>query len=303
MKGCFGIVENVGGLAIKTFNNPLTWDVIREVNAFNVLKSLKGFVEISSINISLNESSISMRLYNSNLQQYIISTTLEERKTYANTIMSQLYHSLLKLGENNLIHEDIKPDNILLRWENKNIVVVLCDFGSCIDIRSVGTNQWDMECLAYVMIYYLQDTNYLFSEYVDEVIDIAEDYFDDFCKYIELLKPIEFDIELLAKLVMWNCIPNTINISIDYPIWIQELKRQFDLDDIVYANTLALYNKLLHKNKLYEYCCLYISVSIIAAHGRNITLQHIAEVTNTNEKTLSEILVTILNTMNKYVWI
>jgi hypothetical protein len=57
-----------------------------------------------------------------------------------------------------------------------------------------------MKDLGHVIIYYLQDREYIFFEYVDEVINVNNDHLQDFCEYVAEIKLDDFNLELLKRL-------------------------------------------------------------------------------------------------------
>ena len=59
---------------------------------------------------------------------------------FIQSIFIELNNAFKKLRERNVVHRDIKPQNILIKFENKKIIPKLCDFG----ISTIG-NKLDFE--------------------------------------------------------------------------------------------------------------------------------------------------------------
>ena len=122
-------------LKIITVNNNLE-DIYRELEILKrIQKDCKPF--LACLNNyeyleSQNKFLIDMELIvGDNLAVFIKKTPINKRIKYLLLILKDLTRTLQHLHQNGILHNDIKPDNILI---TKNLVPVLVDFGvSCFD--------------------------------------------------------------------------------------------------------------------------------------------------------------------------
>ena len=139
-KGAFGDVYKGGKynkqknkleleVAIKVtthFNNKNIRMIKNEVNIFKKINhnhavELYDFIIVNDIKASNNKAYLIMELCDSNLKKFIFDLSEEKIINY----LSQLIKIMSFLHSKNIIHRDIKPDNILL----KDNVIKLADFG------------------------------------------------------------------------------------------------------------------------------------------------------------------------------
>lgn len=75
-------------------------------------------------------TAIVLPLYDGNLKQRLDKQNLSLRQK--KVIMAQILHAVAYLHSENVLHGDLKPQNILLREENGDITAVISDFGIAI---------------------------------------------------------------------------------------------------------------------------------------------------------------------------
>jgi serine/threonine protein kinase len=69
-------------------------------------------------------------------------------------LTTQMLRAVQHLKINQLVHNDLKPDNWLYRRDDKGAVqLVLCDFECCLDVR--GAKRINTECKHYLLHYSL----------------------------------------------------------------------------------------------------------------------------------------------------
>jgi serine/threonine protein kinase len=137
---------------------------IREVSALNLLNH-KNIIKIKAI----TEKGYIMECMPVLLQDYLnTNTVIEENITYSITL--QLFRGLNYIHNWNIIHADIKPENILLSITNNDILVKYADFGSMI---------MNFNKLSFVNLYNMENYQLyhapellVYNGYYDERIDI-----------------------------------------------------------------------------------------------------------------------------------
>lgn len=111
-------------VAIKNYKE-IDAALLRELYVFQRLKNCTNINQMLDIDISLKGIRIMMHYYTSDLQVYIENTPLSTRTIRGPKIFDQLLNALYHLHSRNIIHHDIKTENILI----DNDTVVLADFG------------------------------------------------------------------------------------------------------------------------------------------------------------------------------
>jgi serine/threonine protein kinase len=263
-EGCFGKVFNVDGIAIKYFeiSKELPIDVIRECNALTTLNNHEGFVKLLDVNLTISKYSISLSLYDINLSNHIISTKVETRSTGINIILSQLYDSLKILENHNLSHNDIKPDNILLKKEEDRTIYCLCDFGACVDNRVYYGYSSDRNDLGLVMLCYLSDDNNINTKDFLERKSPNKTIFSDFHKELSLCNTDE--ATRILELLNFTPIQPIINLPIvEYPSFFRKIMEKIEFHEMVYANAFIMYTKIGREDICSVISYIYISMSLI----------------------------------------
>ena len=133
-----GLYKNTGKYyAIKISNDKDNFEGIlcnelKEIISLIILRKHPNIIDISEI--FLNTSSklnLVYKYYPKTLESFFNSTTVKERSNHIYSFISQMLSILKFLNLNDIIHTDIKPNNILIYFKDNNLVIKLIDFGSC----------------------------------------------------------------------------------------------------------------------------------------------------------------------------
>lgn len=108
-------------------------DSVREVAAYVHLGDIKGIPQVQSFLVNKDVITIFMQKYEGDLSQLRPS----EKRPYLKEIFWTLAHTLYVAREKNLIHRDVKPQNVFYSYNSDNqLEVVLGDWGSSVFINS-----------------------------------------------------------------------------------------------------------------------------------------------------------------------
>ena len=133
-------------IAIKKYKlrdkNGVRYDIIRELAILKELKH-KNIIKMKRVKCSGLELQAIMEYGGIDMRKYISTIPLEDRISRTNKIFSQISNGLAYVHSCNIIHRDIKPDNILINGS----IVKLCDFGIskkkyCQLTPRIGTNNY-----------------------------------------------------------------------------------------------------------------------------------------------------------------
>ena len=129
------------------------------MHCLHVLKGCHNIVTLLGINTYVKDGEshvlIHMSYHKSNMSNFITSISIDERVKYFDLISSQLFHALSILYNYNILHRDIKPDNILIDYEcNVAPVCYLADFGFSYQLPGTHTiKEIDLSSSAYTVLY------------------------------------------------------------------------------------------------------------------------------------------------------
>ena len=112
---------------------------LREYLALAIIRKHPNIVNL--LDIYFDENNIFSLVYDYypiTLFQFIDSHNFEKRSFLLNSFCTQLFSAVHHIHSNNIIHTDIKNENILVNLKNNDFQIKLIDFGtSCIDEYSV----------------------------------------------------------------------------------------------------------------------------------------------------------------------
>lgn len=161
--GKFGTVYRVdtpkGSRAIKigTRNKGYGFqpDILNEIDTLRKFSSCPGIIKVYNFSCSNEEIYLEMELMPGKLSTWIHEEkSMTTRMKFLPSIMSQLGTSLNCLHSYGYVHNDLKTNNVLLRFNNDSVEVRLIDFGksghvsqveeySAIHSYCIPTSKWD----------------------------------------------------------------------------------------------------------------------------------------------------------------
>ncbi len=128
--GTYGQVSNEGGYAVKRFSNYLPM-----VAEYAMLKTLGDCPHVvKMVGADLRAQTITMELYDLDmgawLTQHSNNGTMKEIRPQLIIAIRSIMEALYELHRRDLVHGDIKPDNILVRLNPFKVVLGDCGFTS-----------------------------------------------------------------------------------------------------------------------------------------------------------------------------
>lgn len=145
--GSYGIVYDIGNKVIKYIKNkPNVLNTFyREISLIKYLKDIDGVIKIDKVIITKQLNGFIMKKYANTLYDKYSQLNKDSIKN----VIYQIIKTLHQIHSLNVIHRDIKPNNILLD-DNNNIVI--CDFGLsilCLSKTSMLNNNDNVQNVLY----------------------------------------------------------------------------------------------------------------------------------------------------------
>jgi len=107
--------------------------ILSELVHPNVIRYYGSSIDRNTIYQNIDDSLylyIQMDLMDIDLEKLLSMYPIEERKNYVHNIFDQVIDGLQYIHSRNVIHRDMKPSNILIRFdENDDPLIVITDFG------------------------------------------------------------------------------------------------------------------------------------------------------------------------------
>lgn len=264
-------------VAMKEIKSPfcgINDSAVKEIHSYYILKNCSNIVQLIDIELINSNVRLIMPYYPHDLSQYVNKSLFIERIQYLEPITSQLLDILSHLYQNNIVHGDIKPKNILVNEEMK---IYLADFGAARfncqiyhgglgteiyeapelqNFTSIYVNKVDIWATGITIVEYLTGRHVFENEsYAIDVKKILVSQLD-IDKFMLIPNAI---INLLDKMLLPNpvervsitdLIPGLISKSFtknvvknNFSEYITEVGKQFKLQDITITTAIELYNK------------------------------------------------------------
>ena len=109
-----------------------------EINIMDILKYDEDFIKLHEYFIDTFFCYIILELADGNILNYIKNNVVFEKDI--KEIFMKILNSIKKLHEINIIHLDIKPDNILYVMKENKINIKICDFGNSVYNYNYNSN-------------------------------------------------------------------------------------------------------------------------------------------------------------------
>lgn len=117
-------------------NGDIRADYLRELTIYYTLRDCPYVDQIIDTNSIIDDEELVLQImktyHDSNLLTYIKTTSFQERLQHSVIVIEQLLAGLAVIHQKNIIHRDIKPDNILIDFVDEVPQIFYTDFGSSI---------------------------------------------------------------------------------------------------------------------------------------------------------------------------
>lgn len=118
---------------IKTEDNPydlgVSQNILLETDALIRLRGVPDVIYLIGVCYQANEVALILEHMDLNLRQFIKRTPIEQRIALVPKVLFVMARSAALFETLNIIHFDVKPENILVRFNNSDIEFKITDFG------------------------------------------------------------------------------------------------------------------------------------------------------------------------------
>lgn len=248
-----------------------------------------NIIPINDIVIDNNNLYYEYDYYKLTLTDFINITSIEKRKHYINKFIKQLLSCVHYLHNNDIIHGDIKDNNILI---DDDFNIKLIDYGSCV-INNITSKPEVITTYPYRAPEVFLKLNYgykidiwsigvILLKFIDniDIIDIKSSKNDNYNRlreiyhFIENINIIKSDyIDLYKYIFKINCsnrpnISELINFCIDkYNIKIDIIKEKINISEIKNEDLIKFNDNIMLNNNI-----LYIGNLLLDNNSNNLDI-------------------------------
>jgi serine/threonine protein kinase len=139
-RGAFGKVYLTAHNAIKIYEHDVfALDVLREIIILRAIHH-PNIIQVYTLSGGVMAPVLHMEIFGFNLNIIRKSFRYKQRLSMLHSLLEQTLSALAYLHSRNILHLDIKPDNILVQPKGYEFEVKLCDFGTAMIMPCDETN-------------------------------------------------------------------------------------------------------------------------------------------------------------------
>ena len=122
-------------VVLKKFKKNCYRNFEREIHILNILSGSKNIVELYACEINV----LYLESMDMNLRD-LLNKYKNINISHCVKIVNDICNGLIFMKSNNLIHMDIKPENILIKFKG-DITTKICDFDKCLSIKEIENEE------------------------------------------------------------------------------------------------------------------------------------------------------------------